>query len=252
MVKFKKHLPCPRCGSKDNLGLWSDGHVHCFGCGYYKGGDTTLAYVKEKVSPGARLGAILQLPQDVSTYIPREPYEWLKQALTDEEILKNRIGWSQSLEAIILPAHDKSGNLLLYQSRYFGNNKKVPKYLTKGEKDGILFTLGEHPSSRIVLVEDLLSAIVVSRVENSMPLWGATVSLGTLRKLSKQYHNLAIWLDQDKLKEAIQQIGIARLMFNNVEILTSEEDPKYQGEEELEKILGKPLDKRDQSRYNLN
>jgi len=29
------HVPCPECGSKDNLGLYSDGHGFCFGCGHY-------------------------------------------------------------------------------------------------------------------------------------------------------------------------------------------------------------------------
>ena len=30
------HIPCPACGSKDNLALYDDGHAWCFtpGCGY--------------------------------------------------------------------------------------------------------------------------------------------------------------------------------------------------------------------------
>lgn len=31
--------PCPACGSKDNLGRYSDGHGFCFGCGYYEKGE---------------------------------------------------------------------------------------------------------------------------------------------------------------------------------------------------------------------
>lgn len=33
--------PCPKCGSKDNLARYSDGHAHCFshGCGHYEHGD---------------------------------------------------------------------------------------------------------------------------------------------------------------------------------------------------------------------
>ena len=30
------HEPCPECGSKDNLGRYSDGHGYCFGCGYFE------------------------------------------------------------------------------------------------------------------------------------------------------------------------------------------------------------------------
>lgn len=34
---FVRHEPCPSCGSKDNLARYSDGHGHCFGCGYHTG-----------------------------------------------------------------------------------------------------------------------------------------------------------------------------------------------------------------------
>jgi twinkle protein len=30
--------PCPKCGSKDNLARYSDGHGYCFGCEYYEHG----------------------------------------------------------------------------------------------------------------------------------------------------------------------------------------------------------------------
>lgn len=34
--KCIRHEPCPACGSRDNLGRFSDGHAWCFGCGYYE------------------------------------------------------------------------------------------------------------------------------------------------------------------------------------------------------------------------
>ena len=37
--KFLHHNPCPQCGSKDNLGVYDDGHMYCFGCGYYESGN---------------------------------------------------------------------------------------------------------------------------------------------------------------------------------------------------------------------
>lgn len=33
--KFIRHEPCEACGSKDNKGVYDDGHTHCFGCGAY-------------------------------------------------------------------------------------------------------------------------------------------------------------------------------------------------------------------------
>lgn len=39
--EFVSHVPCPACGSKDNAGLYDDGHTYCFGCGSWTGGDGT-------------------------------------------------------------------------------------------------------------------------------------------------------------------------------------------------------------------
>lgn len=40
--KFVRHSKCPKCGSKDNLAIYSNGGEHCFsqGCGYHVNGDT--------------------------------------------------------------------------------------------------------------------------------------------------------------------------------------------------------------------
>lgn len=34
---FLRHEPCDNCGSKDNKGVYSDGHTYCFGCGHRTG-----------------------------------------------------------------------------------------------------------------------------------------------------------------------------------------------------------------------
>jgi Zn ribbon nucleic-acid-binding protein len=244
-VVFTHHGPCPECGSRDNLGHWSDGHSYCFGCGYYRRGTEGFESVKRSLSVKTE-GGIPPLPDDVSTYVPDVPYAWLKKWLSDEEILSHRIGWSQEKECVVFPVFDPDGTLLMWQSRYFGSNKSYPKYLTKGYKGDILHVLGGHSTGRVILVEDLISAIVVSRVENSMPLWGSTVHLKTLKRLSQQYESLGIWLDADKLSEAVKAQGPARLLFRHVEVIFTEQDPKYMNLDQLQEKLGKPIDKRDQ------
>lgn len=194
-------------------------------------------------TPGAMSGVVPPLPEDVSTYIPEVPYKWLKQYLTDSEILKHRIGWSTDQESIVFPVFDIQGNLLMWQKRYFGDRSGVPKYLTKGLKGDILHVVGDHPSNRVVLVEDLCSAIVVGRVENSMPLWGSTVHLKTLRQLARTYSEIVFWLDSDKLVNSLKARGPAGLIFDNVHVVNTEKDPKYHTTEEVKEILGKHLDK---------
>jgi hypothetical protein len=187
-------------------------------------------------------GGVPPLPEDVSTYIPPVPYAWLKRYLTDQEIMQHRIGWSQNKEAIVLPVFDTAGKLLMWQSRYFGDNKDYPKYLTRGYKGDILHILGNFDSDCIVLVEDLISAIVVSRVENAMPLWGSTIHLKTLKRVSGYYGQMKIWLDYDKLSEAVKARGTASLLFRKVSIVAQEQDPKCHTKEQLEEILGEPID----------
>ena len=33
--EFVTHIPCEVCGSRDNAGVYTDGHTYCFGCAAY-------------------------------------------------------------------------------------------------------------------------------------------------------------------------------------------------------------------------
>ena len=48
-MAFLKHLPCPNCGSKDNLAEYVD-HFYCFGCKYWKA-KNDLASIRNRLSP---------------------------------------------------------------------------------------------------------------------------------------------------------------------------------------------------------
>ena len=37
--EFTQHEPCPKCGSRDALARYTDGHAHCFACSHYEHGD---------------------------------------------------------------------------------------------------------------------------------------------------------------------------------------------------------------------
>ena len=58
--EFIQHEPCPKCGSRDNLARYSDGHAYCFGCEYrettgeeqkvvIKKGDKNMDFVEGEV-----------------------------------------------------------------------------------------------------------------------------------------------------------------------------------------------------------
>ena len=74
MSSFIKHMPCNKCGSKDNLGEYDD-HFYCFGCGYYKRKDD-LESLRERLQPKQdRSNEYSML--DTTFDIPLEGVRWL-------------------------------------------------------------------------------------------------------------------------------------------------------------------------------
>ena len=49
---FLQHEPCPKCGSKDNLARFDDGHGFCFGCKYYEKGEHSVQQEDSSPSNG--------------------------------------------------------------------------------------------------------------------------------------------------------------------------------------------------------
>src|SRR5580765_3338652 len=132
MSSFLRHDPCPSCHSKDNLGVWDDGHKWCFGCGYYEKGSRPITSLKEAKSTQKQL----TLPQDSSGALSTEAVDWLnKYGITHSERFMHGIVWSFYEDLLIFPFYDKDKRLMAWQGRYFGENKKHPKYLTYGVKN---------------------------------------------------------------------------------------------------------------------
>jgi twinkle protein len=48
--EFLFHEPCPKCGSRDNAGRYSDGHLYCFGCQHYENGDGPVSNTRQSQS----------------------------------------------------------------------------------------------------------------------------------------------------------------------------------------------------------
>lgn len=49
--RLLRHEACPACGSRDNLGRYTDGHGFCFGCGHYEKGDGEVGEVISSTKP---------------------------------------------------------------------------------------------------------------------------------------------------------------------------------------------------------
>lgn len=238
MTNFLRHESCPRCGSKDNLGVWEDGHKWCFGCHYYESGDGNLnqeILLKRIKYNNDKITSKVSLPNDFDYSIPPAALDWLaKYDLTKQEIIANHIGYSEEHQRLIFPVFSETGEVLMWIGRAFGD-KHTSKYYIKGDVKGVLHILGY--GKILVLTEDLVSAIKVSRVTAAMPVFGSHVSNYTLLKTSRFFKELAIWLDRDKAAEAVKAAQRARLFFDVVSVVITDKDPKEYGVKEIRRYL---------------
>ena len=207
-----KHEACPECRKigkdtkGDNLAVYPDGGKFCFACGYHESGTKYSAPQEAR----RRNFSESRIPEYSSLY--------LEKVLSKEEIDKH-FTFDYLLGRIVL--RDTLPEFYWGKSYFGANGQKV---LTFGEVPFHVF--GEHEDT-LVVVEDPISAIVVSRGYACLPLFGAYFP-------PRWYHNLTVcpfkkiifWLDKDKAKESLSLALSLRHLFKTGMIWT-EKDPKY-------------------------
>jgi len=227
MTKFLKHIPCPKCGSKDNLGEYDD-HYYCFGCQYYKIKDdlnTLRTRINRAKIPSNVTTSLLHTTKD----LPQSAMKWLlSYGISLEEIVKYNMEWCEDNGTLVLL---NTGSY--WQSRSFRNIG--PKYLSNGLKPLTIYGEGDT----IILVEDILSAIKVSRISGycSAPLLGSSLPLEWQHKLTEQFDNIHLWLDRDKAKNAIRFKNRIKSLGKKSRVIVTDKDPKEYSNKEIEQWL---------------
>ena len=237
---------CPACRQKgndrtgDNLACYPDGSKYCFRCGYYKPLNT-VTLIKESPVTLPKI----TLPADCNTSYPSNIIDWVQSfQLSKIDLLHNGALWSDSLERLIFPFWI-DGELKGWQARSIKKNDKV-KWLTKGNiKDlNIIYSGGRSVTqwsreTRLFLVEDIISAIKVSKANNkilAMPLFG--VNFKPLQLVKLHFKEYTIFLDENMHEHSIKK---ARQMSHydiHCSTILSKCDPKRYTYEELKMIIG--------------
>lgn len=239
------HEQCPECrkigrdNGRNNLGIYSDDHQYCFSCGYTVPTDKLQRYKKqngETYTIHLPTTANIHIPTDSDATIPNHARKWFCQyGFDNNTITKNNLLWSEARQFLIFP-YFINGELIAWQGRYFGEDKKIGKWHTKGKVEEMIYTLGP-PSKSIVLVEDIVSAIKVSRIMQSSPIFGSVISPHRFAILRHFYDTIYIWLDPDKQKEALQFAQRGRLFGFDCHVILSDNDPKEHSTEEIKQYL---------------
>ena len=230
---FFKHESCPKCGSRDNLGRWSDGHAYCFGCYYYE--PPTLFTQQTTITQQQDVVKSHIFPDDFSTTIGTRGWTWLKKyGILSSEV--TNFLWSESKQWLIMPFYDSSGCLLAWQARNFSLERPKPRYLSFGQISDIMHFEGNENVNMVIIVEDMLSAIKVGRsqIAQAMPCFGSNIPLKTLTRLKAQFKYLGIWLDMDMAGKALQtHCRASQLGFKQVFMIKTPYDPKTYTDEDI-------------------
>ena len=254
-----KNEYCPKCGpvqdrSGNNLGVFSDGHKWCWACGHWEPGNgvVSLADIRQRreqqKGETGESANIVTLPHDCTNIIAESALTWLKgYGITNEEINLYKIQWSPSHRRLIFPAFNESGDVVLWQGRYFPTiiiermQLNQARYLTRGKVDSIdaYFGADESTSDQVVVVEDFISAIKVARVCPSLCLWGSQISIARMKRIAEYYKTLIIWLDPDKRYHAARSSVKAQPYFEQVSLITTLKDPKDFSTEDIRKWTSK-------------
>lgn len=240
--RFLRHEPCPKCGSKDNLGVWDDGHKYCFGCGYVqreKDSLTSIAKQLEGNNNNENIPRDLHSDSFVSD-IPGIAHSWLeKYGITPTEMQAYRLMWNTRTQSLVFPCFNPNGKLIFYQERYFGPNKDHPKYLTFGSPDIPFATINNtlYNSGGIVLVEDFVSSFKVGRYITSGALTGSKIAPKAFKWLSGRFKQARLWLDMDKAAESLVEASKLSGAIPDVRSIITHLDPKEYSNEVIFKTL---------------
>lgn len=238
-----KKARCPKCQSLgkdtkgDNLAVYSDGHTYCYGCGYGTHGKKQI--VRSNPLP---LVYDFQIPDDASTDIAFRPLQWLQKEyhFTFKDIIENKILWSEKYKWLIFPI-ENNGNTYGFQARNFNPDKPYKWFSKFAKQDFVkIYNPNNKPLEKLVLVEDIISAIRVSKILPCAPLFGSLISDTYLLNIKRLgINSIIIWLDHDKQLEGLKYSQRARILGISSKCLTTILDPKCYSDPIITNILSK-------------
>ena len=172
---FSHHEPCPSCGSKDNLGRFSDGHGYCFGCGYREHGDDSAVYNYE---PRQRQVSVMN-----GDFIDGEITPLNARGITEDTCRKwdYKVGELSGQKVQIANYRNNAGEKIAQKVRF-----KNKDFTVRGDmKDVRLY--GEHlwsgKGKRAVVCEGEIDALSVSQAQgNQWPVYSVPTGAGRAQK----------------------------------------------------------------------
>ena len=217
-----KTSQCPQCEKRgkdkhsDNLVEYPDG-FHCFSCGYHKHKHNlkrSNELLAAKVCNGITLHK--KLPTAALKWLLQ--YELTLDEMEDFSYADKMVKKGQEVDCKLLVLNHSNDYWL---ARNLDNDGV--RYLSSGNKPFLKYG---NNNDVVIFVEDIISAIKVSRIATAVPMLGARVLREWWQNVTP-YERVIIWGDRDK---AIDNIKLARkaseILGRKVEYIITDKDPK--------------------------
>ena len=228
-------------------------YAKCFRCGAYGRnveGKPRHFFTKEKAAWAGRATiSAVTMPRDSSTTLgswPSKARAWIGRGrVTSEEVGLYGLSYSPSLGRVIIPI-ESNGELVGYQARKIHDEDEGPKYYTRTtDPTKMVFTAsGLSNPDWIVLCEDVLSAIRISRFMPSCAILGTELSDYALNRLTTNKKYGIVYLDYDnrivKKKSRLLKNRL-ELLLSSVDFINNGLDPKTLSDIQLSVVLNKYL-----------
>ena len=252
-IKIAKSLPINektrvRCCGKNVDAIISNDQkgfsFYCFRCGtrlYEHCGSRRIDELRKLRELNAQPVPV-EIPKDFTPDIPVQHACWLYRAGISKAVyMEKGIGWSDSLQRIVIPLYSDSGELLYFQCRAV-HKGQIPKYKNPPVNKSRLLYLVKHSQQfkRIVVCEDILSAIRVGKHIDACSIMGTSTSDAQALQLSK-YKRVTYWLDPDEAGERGTKKGIRKMkLVTQADSISSSVDPKLLSDREIRDFLQLP------------
>lgn len=233
MGRVTHYEPCPKCVSNgkdskgDNLGVYEDSSAHCWACGYHV---WPKHYVHKAASPITHDATVI--PADFTDTVPSAAWEWLLSFDLPYSYWRSKVGWSPNHRRLLFPVGVPA---FCTVGRYFsigdsGASDQKRKWRAWGDCHKTCEAIATDSSDRtkVVLVEDLISAHKVAQVAIGIPLFGTVVHPCHIEYLNRNPDTTPyLWLDNDQELESRKKVMSLETVLNReVKVINTKLDPK--------------------------
>ncbi len=221
---------CPDCQASRGLAQYENS-TYCFSCSTYNRIKSLI------ISESKEENVYFHVESVITSLLPIKAEEWLKKyCITNRLIEKFNIGWEQCLQRIHVP-------YIVDKQELFSWNRSINqdvknKWLFQGDKNIPFWLQSDHDSSKLVIVEDVLSAIRVSDYCDVLALGGTNFNKEMFLNVFKQYKTLVTFFDGDEAgKSCTQRFNKRFKLLYNIKNIQTKQDPKNYDPKALEDVL---------------